>query len=69
MNQYKSFFTTRPSLASFLMDHGCKGILCSNPYNSARPAWTFVGTKELYHYLREYERDQGVNNCGCNNPK
>lgn len=69
MSKSNTFFTTRPSLASYLMDCGCSGKKCSNPYNSSRPAWTFEGTKDLYNFLKEYEKDKGVITNGSNNPR
>ena len=69
MNQYDTYFTTRPSEASYLMDKGFKGKLCSNPYDNSRPAWTFEGTAQLYSFVNEFKTKKGVNKCGSNNPR
>jgi|GEM_PF-6630404 len=54
----KMFFTTRPTLASYLLECGANGKRAVNPYDLARPAWTFERDKRLEQLLSDYFRKE-----------
>ena len=50
----KTYFTTRPKLASYLLRQGFNGEITLNPYDTKRPAWLFVKTDELLKSVHVY---------------
>lgn len=63
MNRSDTFFTTRPSLASHLIENGFVGKRCVNPYNVERPAWVFEKTEKLCLAVQNYYNGkEGWNN-------
>lgn len=50
----KFYFTTRPKLASYLLQKGFKGEITLNPYDTKRPAWLFVKSDELLKRVNSY---------------
>ena len=54
----KTYFTTRPKLASYLLLKGFNGEITLNPYDTKRPAWLFVKTDELMQSVNAYFRKE-----------
>lgn len=52
--EVKKFFTTRPRLASYLLQAGFEGEVTLNPYDTKRPAWLFDKTDELLKCVENY---------------
>lgn len=64
MKQSDIFFTTRPTLASYLFENGFSGKRCVNPYDTERPAWTFEKTDELKKAVQVYQNGEEGNGNG-----
>lgn len=65
MKESDSFFTTRPTMASYLIEKGFVGKRCVNPYDTKRPAWVFEKTEKLCLAVQNYYNGKE----GCNNGK
>ena len=64
MNRSDTFYTTRPSLASHLIENGFVGKRCVNPYNVERPAWVFEKTEKLCLAVQNYYNGKEESNSG-----
>ena len=53
-----NFFTTRPRLASYLLQNGFHGERTVNAYDTTRPAWIFERSDELEKCVAQYFRKE-----------
>lgn len=54
MTDTTEFFTTRPRLATLLIEKGFPAEIRPNPWNSARKAWVFQLSRDLAVTVFEY---------------
>lgn len=55
-----TLLTTRPSLATELLQNGCKAKATVNPYDSDKTAWTFLVTARTMELVEKYYRERHI---------